>query len=310
MNHPAYHNRHTLSPCTLRVLALVLCLVSPWGVAQNQPQMDPIQIEAISFSAPDPSFLYADITIEQNLNAQIDMSLAFTTSEGKTVALRDLMNDRPAILAFVYYDCPSLCKAELEGLEIVVKAMKYVPGTDYNILTVSIDPDETPADAVRKRDYHVGRVARDGAETGWKFLIGEEKNIKALADTVGFQYRYDEKNDMYAHAGGIMVLTPEGKVARYYYGTEYIKRDVEFGLMEASEGRIGSVVDKIIILCFQYDPAAGGYGLVVFRVMQLLSTLMIACFAGMYLIFYLRTRKKNEAALAETPHDGSQGAAH
>ena len=295
---------------TRGVLAVALCLVSSWAVAQNQPQMDSIQIDAISFSAPDPTILYADITIEQNLNAQIDMSLPFTTSEGKMVPLRDLMNDRPAILAFVYYDCPSLCTAQLEGLEIVVKAMKYVPGTDYNILTVSIDPDESPTDAMRKRDYHVGRVARDGAETGWKFLIGEEENIKSLADTVGFQYRYDEKNDIYAHAGGIMVLTPEGKIARYYYGTEYIKRDVEFGLMEASEGRIGSVVDRVIILCFQYDPAAGGYGLVVFRVMQLLSTLMVACFAGMYLIFYLRTRKKNDTTDAGTPLDGPQGVVH
>lgn len=291
--------------CFKRALAVVLCLMATSGYAQNPPQMDPI-----SFSAPDPTYLYGDITIEQNLNAQINMDLPFTTADGKDVALRDLMNDRPAILAFVYYDCPSLCKAELAGLEIVVKAMKYVPGEDYNVLTVSIDPGETLADALRKRDYHVGRVARDGADIGWKFLIGKEENIKMLADTVGFQYRYDEDNDMYAHAGGIMLLTPEGKVSRYFYGTEYIKRDVEFGLMEASEGRIGSVVDKMIILCFRYDPAAGGYGLYVFRTLQILSTLLIAGFAGMYYVFYLRLRKKNATAMAGTLPGGTHGAAN
>ena len=288
MNYWASHSVTRRVQGIFGALAVALCAVSPMSVAQNA-----VGLDAISFSEPDPMILFSDITIEQNLNAQIDMSLPFVTSEGKKVTLADMMDDRPAILAFVYYDCPSMCKAELEGLEVVVKAMKYSPGKDYNILTISIDPDDTPEAALIKRDYHVGRVARDGAETGWKFLVGEEKNIKALADTVGFKYRYDVKNDMYAHAGGIMVLTPEGKIARYYYGTEYHKRDVEFGLMEASEGRIGSLVDQIIILCFRYDPAAGGYGLIVFRVMQLMSTLLVLSFAGMYLIFYLRARKKN-----------------
>lgn len=295
----------TVSRGAFGALVVMVCGMATLAGAQAPPQMDPI-----SFSAPDATFLFSDITIEQNLNAQIDMGLTFTNSEGNEVALRDVMDDRPAILAFVYYECPSLCKAELEGLEIVIKAMKYAPGQDYNIITVSIDPDDSVESARTKKSYHVGRVARDGAEQGWKFLTGKDESIKALANTVGFQYRYDPDQDIYAHAGGIMVLTPEGKIARYYYGTEYIKRDVEFGLMEASEGRIGSVVDKVLILCFKYDPAAGGYGLVVFNTLKVLSTLLILGFAGMYLIFFLRMRSKQKNAEAESITHGAQGAAH
>lgn len=287
---------------TLSVMLLSLAALVNNASAQEPPQMDPI-----SFEAPNPEIQYSDITIEQNLEAQIDMSLTFTNSDGKEVALSELMDDRPAILAFVYYDCPSMCKAELAGLEIVVKGMKYVPGDDYNVITVSIDPNDTYQAAREKKAYHVGRVARDGADKGWKFLTGTEENIQALAKTVGFVYRYDANQDIYAHAGGIMILTPAGVVSRYYYGTEYIKRDVEFGLMEASEGRIGKLVDKVLVLCFKYDPAAGKYGLLVFRLLKVVSTLLILGLASMYYILYLRTRKKNEVASAGPISDGTQG---
>ncbi len=299
------HSAWTLSQRTLGAMGMMALALVSHVDAQEYPQMD-----ALSFDAPNPEVQFSDITIEQKLEAQIDMDLTFTSSVGKEVALRDVMDDRPAILAFVYYDCPSMCKAELEGLEIVIKGMKYTPGQDYNVITVSIDPNDTYQAAREKKSYHVGRVARDGADQGWKFLTGKEENIQALAETVGFVYRYDASQDIYAHAGGIIVLTPEGVVSRYYYGTEYIKRDVEFGLMEASEGRIGKLVDKMLILCFKYDPAAGKYGLVVFRALQIVSTLLILGFASMYYIFYLRTRKKNKIASPGAISDGTQGVAN
>jgi protein SCO1/2 len=268
------------------VLLLFVCAAAHAQIAP--PAMDPL-----SFSGPDPTEQFGDISIEQKLDAQINLDLYFTTSEGQRVQLRDLMDGRPALLALVYYECPSLCKAELQGLEVVVSAMKFNPGEDYNIITVSIDPGETPEMAKEKKDIHVANVKRPGAEKGWHFLIGEEDAVSELANSVGFRYIYDPATDMYAHAAGIIALTPGGKTSRYFYGIEYIKRDVEWGLTEASEGTIGNIVDKLVLLCFQYDPTTGHYGLYVIRTLQLGSLLLILIFGSMYFLFYLRSRKKD-----------------
>jgi protein SCO1/2 len=260
--------------------------------AQVPPPLDPL-----SFGGPDPTEQFGDISIEQKLDAQIDLDLTFTTAEGQVVSLRDLMNDRPALLALVYYECPMLCKAELAGLEIVIKAMKFKPGRDYNIITVSIDPTETPEQAMLKKELHVSNVDREGTRQGWNFLVGDEASIEKLAQSVGFRYIYDPATGLYAHAAGIIALTPEGKTSRYFYGIDYIKRDVEWGLTEASEGKIGSVVDKLVLLCFLYDPSTGRYGLYVFRALQIGATLMILGFSFMYAIFYVRTRKQQFAEI-------------
>ena len=270
------------------LLAVALCVSSVATAQMAPPPMDPL-----SFGGPDPIEQFGDISIEQQLDAQVDMDLRFTTSEGESVRLGDLMDGRPALLALVYYECPMLCQAELSGLEIVIKAMKYTPGTDYNIITVSIDPGETPEMAQQKKDHHVANVDRPGTSEGWTFLVGDENTIATLAQSVGFKYVYDPQTDLYAHAAGIIALTPGGKTSRYFYGVEYIKRDVEFGLTEASEGKIGSLVDQMVLLCFQYDPTTGSYGFFVIRALQLGATLMIVGFAAMYTLFYLRTRKKS-----------------
>lgn len=267
------------------VVLLFICTAARAQIAP--PPMDPL-----SFSGPDPTLQFADISIEQKLDAQINLDLYFTTAEGQRVQLRDLMDDRPALLALVYYECPSLCQAELGGLEVLVASMDFNPGTDYNIITVSIDPGETPEMAKEKKDIHVANANRPGAQKGWNFLIGDEDAVSELASSVGFRYIYDPATDMYAHAAGIIALTPSGKTSRYFYGIDYIKRDVEWGLIQASEGRIGNIVDKLVLLCFQYDPTTGHYGLYVIRTLQLGSILMLIGFGGMYFLFYLRTQKK------------------
>lgn len=286
-------------------MVLAIGCVCAWLPAQAQvvpPPMDPL-----SFSGPDPSEQFADIAIEQNLDAQLPLDVTFTTSDGQAVKLRDLMDDKPALLAFVYYECPQLCQAELSGIEIVVKAMKFTPGDDYNVITVSIDPGETPEMAAVKKAKHVENVDRPGTAKGWHFLVGNEYAISQLAQAAGFKYVYDPATDMYAHAAGIMAITPEGRVARYYYGLEYIKRDVEWGLTEASEGRIGNLVDQMVLLCFQYDPTSGAYGIYVIGALRVLATLTILGFGLMYLIFYLRTREKttDEDARSNAPDNGA-----
>ncbi|MFP6583887.1 MAG: SCO family protein [Candidatus Hydrogenedentota bacterium] len=296
------HSRHRVFTGIASILAFLLCLCTP-----VQAQMTPPPLDPLSFSGPDVTEQFGDISIEQKLNAQLDLDLTFTSSDGQPVKLRDLMNDKPALLAFVYYECPQLCQAELAGLEVVVKAMKYKPGQDYNIITVSIDPGETPEMAAAKKRIHVDNVNREGTEAGWNFLVGSESSIEQLAGQAGFRYIYDPATDMYAHAAGIMAVTADGRISRYFYGIEYIKRDVEWGLTEASEGRIGSLVDKVVLLCFQYDPTKGAYGIYVIGALRVGATLMILGFALMYTLLYLRGRKKKTAdrdADLEAPHSG------
>ncbi len=282
MNRIESYRRVTLLTAVACMLAATLS-----AFAQVPPPMDPL-----SFNGPDPLERFKTIEIVQHLDAQLPLELEFTDETGRRVVLGDLLDGKPALLALVYYECPMLCQEELKGLSDVVKAMKFMPGDDYNIITLSIDPGETPELAAAKKRVHMERVGRPGAENGWHFLVGDEDSIDLLADTVGFRYIYDPKTDQYAHAAGIMAITPTGKVARYFMGIEFIRRDVEFGLTEAGKGSIGSLVDQVVLLCFQYDPSTGQYGFYVFRAMQILSGLLILSFAGMYAVFYFSARSK------------------
>ncbi len=265
-------------------------------------------MDPLSFNGPDPAKQFSAISIDQNLEAQVPLDLVFVDEDGEQVQLGDFLGDRPAILALVYYECPMLCNLVLDGVEIALAAMDIEVGTDFDVITVSIDPSETPELAARKKANHLERLGMESAERGWHFLTGDEVGIERLADIVGFNFAYDPATGQYAHAAGIMVLTPLGQVARYYYGTEYIARDVKLGLVEASEGRIGSVVDKLLLLCFAYDPSTGKYGLLIFRTIQFFATLMILGFVAMYTLFYLKSRKAKKdiepggAGLTDTTH--------
>ena len=290
MSHCLAQMRHIAGLSLVCSLALAFS-----GIASAQVMKAPF--DPLSFSGPDVTERFQEINIEQKLEAQVRLDLTFTDEAGHQVQLGDYLGDRPAILALVYYECPMLCNLMLDGVEAVLGAMKYEIGTDYDVITVSIDPGETPELAAKKKANHLERLNRDGAESGWHFLTGDEVGIEILADTVGFNYIYDPTTDQYAHAAGIMILTPLGQVARYYYGIEYIPRDVEFGLVEASQGRIGSIVDKLVLLCFAYDPSTGKYGLLIFRTIQFAATLMLLGFATMYTLLFLRMRKNKAAAL-------------
>ncbi len=213
--------------------------------------------------------LPVDVGIDQRLNAQIPLDLAFRDEAGATVHLKDYFGKRPVILSLVYYDCPMLCTLSLNGLLHSLELMKLSAGQDFEVVTVSFDPREKPELAAAKKRLYLTLYNRPSAWQGWHFLTGDTEPIRLLTEAVGFRYKWDAASGQYAHATGIMVLTPHGRVARYFYGIEYPSRDLRLSLVEASANKIGSPVDQLLLFCYHYDPAQGKYGLVVTRALQL-----------------------------------------
>ena len=212
--------------------------------------------------------LLKDVGIDQKLNDAIPLGLAFQDENGSTAKLSEFFGQKPVVLALVYYNCPMLCTQVLNGLDRSLKDLPMDIGKDFNVVTVSIDPSETPKLASAKRDLYTGIYGRPGAARGWHFLTGEESQIRQLANAVGFRYAYDADSKQFAHASAVMVLTPGGKISRYFYGITYPARDMRLGLVEASEGKIGSAVDQLLLFCYHYDPVTGKYGMLISRVIK------------------------------------------
>jgi protein SCO1/2 len=210
-----------------------------------------------------------NVGIEQNLNQQIPPGLSFQDESGKTVRLGDYFGEKPLILSLVYYRCPMLCGEVLSGLESALRVLKFDVGKQFDVITVSFDPRDTPGIAAAKKAEYLNRYKRAGAGDGWHFLTGPQDSITALTKAAGFQYEYDPKSGQFAHATAIMILTPGGKIAQYYYGVEYAPKDLRLGLIQASQNRIGTVVDQVLLYCYHYDPATGKYGAVISRILQL-----------------------------------------
>lgn len=212
----------------------------------------------------------ADVGIDSVLNAEIPTDVHFTTSEGRAVTLHDLMiSGKPTILTMNYYECPMLCTLVLNGLADGIRGLGFQPGYDYQIVTVSINPREGAALAASKKASYLKAIGRDIDPKGWQFLVGDEANIKRLADSIGFQFHYDEQAKQFAHAAAIWVLTPDAHLSRVLYGIEFPTRDLKLALLEASKGKIGSPIDKLILYCFHYDPQDRKYSLYAMNVMRL-----------------------------------------
>lgn len=231
----------------------------------------------LALAAPqaDSVDLLGQVSIEQHLGREVPTDLTFTDSDGRELQLADLLGDEPVVLALVYYECPMLCNLIMDGLHRALKPLAFDVGTEFDVVAVSIDPGEDPALASEKKDQALARYAREGTDEGWHFLTGEEPAIARLADTVGFRYAYDPQTDEYAHASGIFVLTPEGRVAKVFYGVEYSTRDLRLALVEASNEEIGSLSDAVLLWCYGYDPTTGRYGLAIMRVIQVLGVLTV-----------------------------------
>jgi len=235
-----------------------------------------------------------DVGIDQLLNNQVPGDLRFQDESGKTVRLSDYFGDKPIVLSLVYYDCPQLCTQVLTGLLGTLRTLPMSPGTDFISLTVSFDPKEKSDLAAAKKREYIERLGKQEAAAGWHFLTGEESQIVALTRAVGFRYVWDPVTSQYAHASGIMVLTPDGKVSRYFYGIEYAPRDLRFGLLDASAGRIGSLADQIVLYCYQYDPARGTYSLVLMRLLRIFAAITLVSIVGLILFLRHQTKKRND----------------
>jgi len=224
-----------------------------------------------------------NVGIEQHLDEQIPADLNFRDETGKPVRLGDYFGKKPMILNLVYYNCPMLCGEVLSGLESAMRILKFDVGKEYDVLTVSFDPRETPDMATKKKAEFLKRYGRAGADQGWHFLTGQQESIDALTKAAGFQYQYDPKTGQFAHATAIVLLTPGGKITQYYYGVEYAPKDLRLGLIQASQNKIGTLADQVLLYCYHYDPNTGKYGAIISRVLQLsalatilgLGTLMI-----------------------------------
>ena len=242
-----------------------------------------------------------EVRIEQRLNEQLPLELQFRDETGRTVQLGEYFNNRkPVILSLVFYKCPMLCNQILSGLMAGLRSQTFDAGKEFDVLTVSFDPRETPELAAEKKQDYIARYNRPGAEKGWHFLTGDAENIRRLTEAVGFHYNYDEKTNQFAHASGIMLLTPEGKLSRYFYGIDYNARDLRLGLVEASNNKIGSAVDQLLLYCYHYDPATGRYGPAVMNIMRAGGVVTVLGIGALLLILRRRNGKSGDARVAAT----------
>ena len=255
----------------------------------------PACAQQASIPASAPTIL-SKVGITQRLNEQIPPEIVLRDENGRAVRLGDYFGKKPIVLSLVYFDCPALCTEVLNGELQTMKAMSLDLGKDFDAVTVSFEPKDTPALAKAKRDVYAGRYGRPGAADNWHFLTGEQSSIDALTQAAGFHYAYDPASRQYAHATAIMVLTPEGRVARYFYGVEYPARDLRLGLVEASQGKIGTPTDQVLLFCYHYDPATGKYGLVVMNVMRAAGLLTVLVLGIFMFVMFRRDRKRASVA--------------
>jgi protein SCO1/2 len=254
-----------------------------------------------------------EVEIVQKLDSQVPLDAMFRDETGAVRPLASFFRGKPVVLALAYYECPMLCTLVLNGLTSALKTMSLTAGTEFDVVTVSFDPEEGPALAAAKKKNYLDRYRRLGAESGWHFLTGEAESINRLTEAVGFGYRYDPEIDEFAHAAAIMVLTPEGRVSRYFYGVEYPPRDLRLGIVEAGEGKIGTVVDQVLLYCYRYDPATGSYTPVIMNIMRLGGVLTVLGMGTLILVLRRReilARAKGTLPRGKTDKPNAAGGHH
>ena len=275
---------------TLAALAVLAVFAQPGQPAPAQPTFS---MQDSNLKPVLPGALQG-VGIDQKLDQQVPLSLSFTDEAGKSVPLSTFFQSKkPVILALVYYRCPMLCTQILTGLESSLKAVSFNPGQDFEVVAVSFDPKDTFELAAAKKQMYLKRYGRPNTANGWHFLTGDPANIRALTGAVGFHYKYDQATDQFAHASGIMILTPDGRLSRYFYGVEFAPRDVRLGLVEASQNKIGSPVDQILLFCYHYDPSTGKYGALVMNMVRVAGAgFVLIC--GAFLLIMVRREKRSQ----------------
>jgi protein SCO1/2 len=247
-----------------------------------------------------------NVGFEPQLNAQLPLDLTFRDESGRDVQLRQYFGHRPVLLALVYYGCPMLCNQIEQGVVGSLKMLSFNAGRDYEVVFVSFDARETPDMAAKKKAAALSHYGRPETVAGWHFLTGKEEQIHALTSAANFRYSFDEKNNLFAHASGIMLITPDGRISRYFYGVEYPSRDVRLGLVDASAGKIGTPIDHLLLFCFHYDPETARYSATILRVIRLGGILTIFSIVAGILIF----RRRDVHAASNSSCPLTQGGAH
>ncbi len=234
------------------------------------------------------------VGIDQKLNSRLPLDAKFTNENGKEVRLGDYFRkDRPVILALVYYECPMLCNEVLNGLTGSLKGISFDAGKQFDVVAISFDAreHEKPELAKNKKESYLERYNRPESKDGWHFLTGTQSEIDKVTKAVGFNYTFDERTNQFAHAGGIMVVTPEGKLSRYHYGIDYAPKDLKFSIMESSKNRIGNPAEQLYLYCYHYDPATGKYGFAILNVMRLMAVATLLGMGAMFFVFWRRNKK-------------------
>lgn len=257
-------------------LALILSVVAP--LCARAEEVTPHQFEGVE--------------VVEHLGETAPLDLAFRDEVGRTVTLGDYTRgEKPVLLILGYYQCPMLCSMVLNGVTEGLKGLEWVPGEQFHVVTVSIDPTEGPALAKAKKQSHLEALGKPGAEAGWHFLTGEHANVKALAAAMGFGYRYEPRQKQYAHGAVVFLLSPEGKITRYLYGIELEPKQLKLALVEAGEGKVGSVIDRFLLRCFHFDPDSRKYGVYVWGVMRAGGVLTVVLLGGLLLFLWRRERR-------------------
>jgi len=284
--------RRRQGACPTFALALVTAAVLFAQPDQPAPAQPSAMRDADSKPAPLPAGLQG-VTIEQNLNHQVPLNILFRDEFGRSMPLSTYFSGhKPVVLALVYYTCPMLCNLVLSGMETSLRAISLNPGCDFEVVAVSFDPHDTPDIAAAKKESYLRRYHRPDTANGWHFMTGDEASIQALTSAVGFRYKLDPATGQYAHASAIMILTPEGKLSRYFYGVEYAPRDLRLGLVEASQNKIGSPVDQILLFCYHYDPATGKYGAIAMNMVRFAGgTFVLICGTFLFIAWRRDWRK-------------------
>lgn len=262
-----------------------------------------VATDARGQDVPGAADILQKIGIDQHIDAQVPLEATFRDETGSEVKLADYFGDgKPVILNLVYLECPMLCNMTMDGLIRTMRALPLSAGEDYTVLTVSFDAREGPKLAAGARDTALKRYDRKGADRGWHFLTGDEQNIRKLTDAVGFRFAWDDKMKQFAHAAALIVLTPQGRVSRYFFGVEYPPRDVEFGLIDSSQGNLGAPADRVLMLCYQYDPTTGKYGFAIISALRVAGGVTLAALVGGIVWMVRRDRGDHDD---RSPPDGS-----
>lgn len=251
-----------------------------------------------------------NVGFEPQLNAQIPLDLPFVDENGNAVQLRDYSGQKPILLAFVYYGCPMLCNQVEQGVVGALKMLAFTPGRDYEVVFLSFDPRESPDMAAQKKKSALSHFGRPETAAAWHFLTGTKESIDAATKAANFRYTFDTKNNLFAHASGIMLLTPGGRISRYFYGVEYPARDVRLGLVDASAGKIGTPIDHVLLFCYRYDPSSATYSASILKVIRLGGVLTLVCIVGGILIFRRRDAEQLNARKRAATGSYHQRGAH